>query len=357
MKRPLKLVLSILISCTFIQSKQIETIYGRFQVSEPVILELLESKALCRLKDVHQYGVDHYIHKTKLPYSRYTHSVGVFALLRKYGAPLLEQIAGLLHDVSHTVFSHVGDHVLAQLNKRSLDQNNEAYQDNKHEWLLAQTDIPGILATYDMSLTEVNHTKDEFVMLKTPYPDICADRLEYVLYGGYIEGLLEQKDIDNILHHLHCNKNQWYFDDAHIARTFAEVSIYLCEHIFASAWNIGSYDFAAQALLRAVDIELLSMHDIHFGRDDATFAHLQTSDDIIIKHTLTKLLNAKNLYTPSDENKYDLTYTAKFRGIDPWVQTEDGLKRLTACDVDFANHYHSTKQRIGKRHYFVEKSV
>ena len=33
-------------------------------------------------------------------------------LLAKKGASLTEQIAGLIHDVSHTVFSHVIDRVV-----------------------------------------------------------------------------------------------------------------------------------------------------------------------------------------------------------------------------------------------------
>lgn len=42
---------------------------------------------------------------------RYDHSVGVMLLIRMLGGTLEEQIAGLLHDVSHTAFSHVADYV------------------------------------------------------------------------------------------------------------------------------------------------------------------------------------------------------------------------------------------------------
>ncbi len=356
----MKLILNLILCISFlfssISAQLIETIYGTFDIHEPIILELLESDALCRLKDVYQYGVDHYIHHTMLPYSRYTHSVGVFVLLRKYGAPLLEQIAGLLHDASHTAFSHVGDHVLARLNKRSVDQNNEAYQDNKHEWLLAQTDIPGILAKYDLILTDVNHTNDTFTMLKSPHPDMCADRLEYNLYGGYIEGLLNKSDIDDILHSLYYQNNQWFFDNPIIARKFALVSIHLCEHVFASGWSNRSYNFAAQALLRAVDINLLSMDDVHFGCDDAIFAILQSSDDTTIINALNKLLNAKQDYISSDKHNYDFTYTAKFRGIDPWVQTEKGLERLSICDSSFGQYFYSAKKRIGRTHYYLKQN-
>jgi len=52
------------------------------------------------------------------PTTRFDHSVGVMLLIRKLGAGsspasalLKEQVAALLHDVSHTAFSHVIDYV------------------------------------------------------------------------------------------------------------------------------------------------------------------------------------------------------------------------------------------------------
>ena len=80
-------------------SKTIHTIYGTFIITEPVLIELFESKAMQRLKKVHQFGISHYVHKG-IDYTRYEHSVGVFALLRRYNQSLPEQISGLLHDVS-----------------------------------------------------------------------------------------------------------------------------------------------------------------------------------------------------------------------------------------------------------------
>jgi hypothetical protein len=76
-----------------------DKIYGKVKIEEPVLLKLLKSPSVLRLKNISQFGVpDLYYHFKN--YSRYEHSVGVMILLRKLGATLEEQVAGLLHDVS-----------------------------------------------------------------------------------------------------------------------------------------------------------------------------------------------------------------------------------------------------------------
>src|SRR3990167_3900982 len=90
-----------------------DRVYGNFQINEPVILELLKSKLVLRLKGISQFGVPDKYHYIK-GFSRYEHSVGVMILLRILGASLEEQVAGLLHDVSHTAFSHIVDWVIGQ---------------------------------------------------------------------------------------------------------------------------------------------------------------------------------------------------------------------------------------------------
>lgn len=76
-----------------------DDIYGEIKINEPILLKLLGSPSILRLKKISQCGVpDRYYHLKN--YSRYEHSVGAMILLRKLGATLEEQVAGLLHDVS-----------------------------------------------------------------------------------------------------------------------------------------------------------------------------------------------------------------------------------------------------------------
>ncbi|MBI5221579.1 MAG: HD domain-containing protein, partial [Candidatus Magasanikbacteria bacterium] len=87
-----------------------DRIYGQIEIIEPVILELLKTPQMERLKRVHQQG-NYFIPFPEFDITRFEHSIGVMFLLRHFGAALAEQIAGLLHDLSHGPFSHVMDHL------------------------------------------------------------------------------------------------------------------------------------------------------------------------------------------------------------------------------------------------------
>ena len=348
-------ILLLLLPFLSFTEEHIQTVYGNCTVTEPVLCELINSNAFNRLKGVHQYGIVHYIHQSKLPYTRYIHSLGVFFLLRQYGATIKEQIAGLLHDVSHTVFSHVGDHLMDEAHA-VIDQSKDAYQDEKHLWILSQTDVADILAKYDRALESINHKNGNFNMLEQELPDICADRLEYNLYGGLAEGWLTQEDIDGILSALHYGDDRWFFDDQSQAKKLADISIRLCRELFAAPFNAGSYNATAQALMRAVEINLINYHDILFAQDDAMLALLNNSTDDIIKNCMYKALHAKELYVSCDNTVCDLSYIGKFRGINPWVKIGDALIRLTDCDDEFKVYYEKARCDICTRKYYRFKT-
>ena len=71
-----------------------DCVYGKCEITEPVLVELIHSKPLQRLKGIMQSGARVYIFSNR-DVTRYEHCVGVMLLLRKLGASIEEQIAGL----------------------------------------------------------------------------------------------------------------------------------------------------------------------------------------------------------------------------------------------------------------------
>src|SRR3989344_4030056 len=98
-----------------------DPLYGQVEISERVLIDLIKTPAFLRLKNITQAGVPQQYNSLKV-YSRYEHSIGAMLLLRKLGADLEEQVAGLLHDISHLAFSHVADWLFGSY-------HNEDYQD------------------------------------------------------------------------------------------------------------------------------------------------------------------------------------------------------------------------------------
>ena len=72
-----------------------DAVYGEEEINESVLVDLIISKSVQRLKEISQFGMpDEYYYKKG--FSRYEHSLGVMILLRRLNASLEEQIAGLL---------------------------------------------------------------------------------------------------------------------------------------------------------------------------------------------------------------------------------------------------------------------
>ena len=342
--------LVILLAINFMQQRQqtsdkpfvVQTLYGEFQVTEPVLIELFKSPVMERIKYVRQYGVLDYVVKQKKEYTRYEHSVGVWALLRKYGASLEEQIAGLLHDASHTVFSHVGDILFAHNSAHS------SYQDDIHKWYLKQQKVDQLLAKHNLSLDAVLHKSGDHRMLEQDLPDICADRFEYNLQAGILTNMLSAQEIKTILNDA-CYKNgTWFFVNQESAKKLAKVSLFNSPHVWGSPEGNQIYAWTADALKRALEIGLLAANDIHFSTDSIVWDKLWISDDPMIAACMDKIVNYKKLITVMSPEHGQRLVKTKFRGLDPLVMDQGELKRLTELDSTYREEYGRVKMQQSK---------
>jgi HD superfamily phosphohydrolase len=324
-------------SFTNLKTINLETIYGNFEINDPVIIELLSHPMMLRLKNIRQYGVNYYVIKPE-KYHRYEHSVGVYLLLKKYGASLKEQVAGLLHDVSHTVFSHVGEWIFDHKDGLS------SYQDDNHDSFLKATGFAEILEKHGFTLESINHKHNNFSLLEQDLPDLCLDRIEYNLQGGLRENLITKNDFDAILNSLKFKDDKWYFTDIENAKKFALISLYHTEKIWGSPLGLLTYKLTGQALKIAINKKYLSLDDIKFGEDDIIWQKLITIEDVQIKYLVNKLINHQNFYLPSSAEEADFFLHSKFRGVNPWVKINNKFQRLTEVDADYAEKYFALKK-------------
>jgi HD superfamily phosphohydrolase len=168
-------------------------IYGSFEIDQPVLLDLMQTRAMQRLHDVLQHGITGLIGLT-YPTSRFEHTLGVMWLVRHFGGALDAQIAALLHDISHTAFSHVIDYVVD-------NHDRQSYHEDKKAWFIAHSDVPAVLARHGIDLETVLH-EEAYALLEQPAPRLCADRLDYFLRDSVDLDLASLAEVRAALDHL-----------------------------------------------------------------------------------------------------------------------------------------------------------
>ncbi len=300
-----------------------DPIYGTFTITEPVLLELINSKPMQRLKGISQYGLppEMYHHHG---FSRYDHCIGVMLLLRKLGASLQEQIAGLLHDVSHTAFSHVVDWVLGS-------QAEEDFQDSVHEKIILQSEIPLILQKHGFDVATIIDIK-RYSLLEQPSPNLCADRVDYALreFEDWANPEIVKLCVDALLN----VEGKIVFSNRKAAGKFATNFLRCQTEHWGSAETVVRYHLLAKALKRGLDEKILTSDDL-FQDDAFVLEKLQQSAHPQIISILN-VLRGKVVYQITN-NDPDIVTQKKFRYVDPEFRENGKIMKLRDADAAYAS--------------------
>ena len=312
-----------------------DSIYGVVELHEPILVDLLQTTAMCRLQGVMQHGVSALVGITQ-PVTRFEHSVGVMLLVRRLGAALAEQIAALLHDVSHTAFSHVIDYVFQA-------HTTQSYHEERKEWYLGQTDVPAVLARHGYDWQAFLH-EEAYPLLEQPAPALCADRLDYFLRDSLDLGLSSPERIQAVLDHLVVQAGRIGVDDLAVARWLGYTYIATDQASWANLREVGLYELTARAIRRGLQTGELSEADI-WGTDEPLWQKLHASTDPELRALLI-LISADTEFV-LDEACSTFKVGTKLRTIDPDVSMGGGLQPLSTLDPEFGQYraeYLSRKQ-------------
>ncbi|HDZ54633.1 MAG TPA: HD domain-containing protein [Candidatus Nealsonbacteria bacterium] len=305
-----------------------DRIYGKNEIGEPIILELMKSKSMQRLKGIDQHGhFEPYFPDTKC--DRFEHSVGVLILLKRFGASLEEQVAGLIHDVSHTVFSHVGDYVYGS-------EVSHDFQDSYHQEFIENSKIPEILNRYGIDykfiLDETN-----FPLKESPLPNLCADRIDYFLRDAVLTGKVSLEKINNFLDNLVIIDNLWVFKDKNLAREYSLLYLKMNNWFWSGLESAVMLKTMGELLKYAINKQVISKDDL-FTTDSNVWTKIRagTAQDNHLARLIERADN-KFKYKVSDKNNYDLYAQVKSRAVDPLILVNNHLKKLSELDPEFIN--------------------
>ena len=300
----------------------IDRVYGEVRLDDPLVEDIIATAAFQRLHGVDQAGYQQaftpdYVH------TRYEHSVGAYVLLDRYDAPREEKISGLLHDLSHTAFSHCTEYAI----EHGGDVAKMELQDDLHVDFVKSTEIAQVLLAHEI---DVDYILDEhnFPLLERPLPALCADRIDYSLRGGAMTGLLSPEDLQSLLDELTVIDERWVYRSPGAARMHAEMfkdlnDVYWCgTETAVMFYSVGEY------LKRTFETGIVGFDEMH-----ATDVEILSKTMPHIKHdaVLNRYWRRMNNEIPyhNDPHDYEVAIPCKSRAIDPLCVEDDELKPLS----------------------------
>ncbi|NQU82448.1 MAG: HD domain-containing protein [Parcubacteria group bacterium] len=327
-----------------------DKVYGEQLISEPVVLELIQSKAIQRLKGIDQGGYRPLWVKpeTKVgqyEHTRFAHSIGVYILLKKYKASVEEQLAGLLHDVAHTTFSHCGDYAIG-----SDSEHHQNHHDLIFQEFIKKSEVPAILERHNLN-TEYILNENNFPLLEKDLPNLSADRIDYSLRTAAIFDGLTRENIDYFLSNLAVKDDCWIFNDFESAKKYAELFLRM---------NIVYYsDFSSAVMFRAVGDYL----KYAFEKGYILEKDFYTTDNEVIDKTnqyinqdfkLKKFferMNNKELSFPATQDNCDSVVWCKSRVVDPLFMDGTEIKGLSDMDEKWK---HTLEKELKPKQHFIK---
>lgn len=305
-----------------------DAIHGRHTITEPVLIALLRSPTLQRLAGVCQHGITGLLDLTTT-ITRFEHSVGAALLVRRVGGDVEEQVAGLLHDVSHTVLSHVMDW--------ALSQPGESFHEVHKDRYLAKTELPGILSEHGFA-DHKPFQEELFPLVEMPAPHLCADRLDYALRDAVAFGKLDVEDARRVVGCLAAHptvsspERMLVLTDADLGLTLARGYLACDRDVWANPAHVDISRRTGDLIGALVRSGKVVEEELWCAGGDREFWELiRGRVDEEGKEVMRKLEEEKL----PDETGLGLPVAAKVRTIDPDILVGGELKALSEVRGDW----------------------
>ncbi len=182
-----------------------DAIHNYIHVDHDVVLKLINSAAMQRLKRIKQLGGIHQVFQSA-EHSRFTHSLGVYAVVRRMleesvigdylndYEKLTVMIAGLLHDLGHGPFSHCFENIFQQKHEAYTVRIIKEDQEIHH---ILEDCVKGL--SHDVA-SVIDKTHPNHILIQMISSQLDADRMDYLLRDSYFTGTTYgQFDLSRIL--------------------------------------------------------------------------------------------------------------------------------------------------------------
>lgn len=289
------------------------------------------------------------LYKNRFFYSRLDHSVGVALIIWNFTKDKTQTIAGLLHDVSTTVFSHVSDF------RKGDALTQTSTEEPTTKMILSDSALCKLLESDGIEPKDVVDYH-MYPIADNEIPSLSADRLEYMYPSGLaLDGSWTFEEIAKTYNDLTIlkneeNKEELGFKTIEMAELYCK-KFCMIGHILQLNENKLSLQLLSQIMSKAVELDVLQEEDF------MTLSELKIIEKIesfISKKTLSveeqkfatmyntfrKMTKVEHTNQKLPEDKYFcVSLKVKQRYINPLVKVganSQQAKRLSEVS-DFAN--------------------
>lgn len=317
-----------------------DELYGAFEVA-PVLKELIQTETFQRLKDIHMAGPA-YLADSNWNETRYEHSLGVMLLIKKLGGSLEEQIAGLLHDISHTAFSHVVDYV--------FERPDEDYHERIKQKFLEDSEIEKILSRYNFNIEQLLYCASNWQLLEKEAPHLCVDRIDYTLREIHRYYKVPLNEIYDFLDELIFKSSELCVQSTNQAEWFVDQYYRIVVEFFYNPKNI----YATEQLKKVLELALqkkVIIEENFLMAETQLLNRILNSEDPECHFLLEKINDLPQLAIVQENEKYDFSRKNKIRYVDPGIYRNGFVQPISRSSEKAKKKIAKTKQAIIKGQY------
>ncbi len=277
------------------------------------------------------------LYRNRFYYSRYDHSLGVALIVWHFTHDKAQTLAGLLHDISTPVFSHVADFRKGDALKQEATEEDNAAIVKRDAALAALLEADGLTA-------EQVADYHQYPVADNEIPQLSADRLEYMFPSGLaLDGSWTFEEIERVYNDLAVLENEDGQPELGF-RTIAvaeEYTLHFCliGHILQLNENKLCLQLLAEVVKEAIALGLLTEEDTMrlseaevMARFDEAALRFEKSRFTQLYRTYRTMEHIEHVDAPLPD-AFNISMKVKQRYINPLVQPEGAAKAVRIAGV------------------------
>lgn len=264
------------------------------------------------------------LYKNRIPYSRLDHSIGVALIIWHFTHDKAQTIAGLLHDISTTTFSHVSDFRKGDALTQTATEGPTA------TWIRGDRPLQLLLSQDGLTNQQVEDYHI-YPIADNEIPQLSADRLEYMYPSGMsLDGSWTMEEIARTYNDIEILTNEAGLPELGFAHV--EIAEEYCRHfcmighILQLNENKLTLQLLGKVMSQAVEQQILQEEDFTTLSEAEVIAKLDKdfSHNSLYKtfRTMTEVLHTKEAMPSNDY--FNVKLEVKQRYINPLVKNDDG---------------------------------